>query len=39
LATLDVNKTREYLKDFHFKPLFIEELGWDHYTARLEIPI
>ena len=36
---LDVNRTRQYLKDFNFKSLFVEELGWDHHTSRLEVSV
>ncbi len=27
-------RTRDYLKDFHFQRLFIEELGWSHPARR-----
>jgi hypothetical protein len=33
---LDTAHVRQYLKDFNFKALFIEELGWDHYPSVLE---
>ena len=36
---LDVNRTRQYLKDFNFKSLFVEELGWDHHTSHLEVSV
>jgi hypothetical protein len=32
---IDLRKVREYLKDFAFKPLFIEALGWDRWSATL----
>jgi methylase of polypeptide subunit release factors len=28
---------RQPLRGFDFRKLFVEELGWDHHTARLEI--
>jgi len=39
LAVLNTTRTRDLLRQFDFKTLFIEELGWDHYNARLEIPV
>ena len=27
---LDRNKVRKHLENFDLRPLFIEELGWDH---------
>ena len=36
---LDIPKSRNYLKEFNFKSLFIEELGWDHYDKELEITV
>jgi hypothetical protein len=36
---LNLNTVRQYLRDFEFKKLFIEELGWDHYKARLDIAV
>ena len=33
----DVNRTRELISLFDFKKLFIEELGWDHYNAQLNV--
>ena len=36
---LNVRETRQYLKESEFKPLFIEELGWDHYTQTLNITV
>ena len=30
---------RQYLKEFKFEDLFIDELGWDNHTASLPIPI
>lgn len=29
---IDTEKTRQYLKEFNFQKLFIEELGWDYCT-------
>ena len=36
---LDSTRTRQYLKDFDFKALFIEELGWDRHTAHQDISV
>ncbi len=36
---LDIAAIRKLLADFDFKPLFIEELGWNRYEARLEIRV
>jgi hypothetical protein len=36
---LDTNRTHKHLKDFDFKKLFVEELGWNHYNKHLEIPL
>ncbi|GBD95737.1 MAG TPA: SAM-dependent methyltransferase [Nitrospirae bacterium] len=33
----DSRRSRKYLREFNFKSLFIEELGWDHYDKELEI--
>jgi hypothetical protein len=33
----DFTRTRKLLANADFKALFIEELGWNHYHARLEI--
>lgn len=35
--TLNANRARHNLQQFDFKPLFIEELGWDNYQANLTI--
>jgi hypothetical protein len=34
---LDVVRTRHHLKDFNFKNLFIEELGWNHYSNQIDV--
>ncbi|MCC6443873.1 MAG: hypothetical protein IT210_10520 [Armatimonadetes bacterium] len=34
---LNVERTRQYLKDFDFRSLFIEELGWDHHTLTFPV--
>ncbi|MBM4333695.1 MAG: SAM-dependent methyltransferase [Deltaproteobacteria bacterium] len=34
---LDTARARQYLKDFNFKALFIEELGWDHHPSVLDV--
>ena len=36
---LDVNITRQYLKTFNFKSLFIEELGWDRCSNQIDVTI
>ena len=36
---LNVQETRQYLKESNFEPLFIEELGWDYHTQTLPIII
>ena len=36
---LDSNRVREYVKSFNFTKLFIEELGWDRYANRLDVPV
>jgi len=36
---LNLERTRRLLRGFDFKTLFIEELGWDHYTSILDIPV
>jgi hypothetical protein len=36
---LNLERTRRLLRNFDFKTLFIEELGWDHYTSILDIPV
>ncbi len=35
----DPNQVRHLLKAFNFKSLFIEQLGWDHHTASIEVPV
>src|SRR4030067_2067606 len=35
--TIYINRTRNYLKDFNFKNLFIEELGWDRCNNKIDI--
>jgi len=36
---LNLERTRTLLRNFDFKNLFVEELGWDHYTSALDIPV
>lgn len=36
---LNLERTRRLLREFDFKTLFVEELGWDHYTSTLDIPV
>ena len=35
----NLSHIRQYLKQFDFRKLFIEELGWDRFSGKLEIPI
>ena len=37
--TLDTARARRHLKQFDFESLFIEELGWDHYTTSLDVEV
>ncbi|MBW2599467.1 MAG: SAM-dependent methyltransferase, partial [Deltaproteobacteria bacterium] len=37
--SLDTDRTRKLLQSFGFKTLFVEELGWDNYTAPLVVPV
>lgn len=37
--TLSVPRVRHYLKNFELEKLFIEELGWDHHSNTLDVPI
>src|SRR6266496_4637930 len=30
-------RCRAYLKDFNFRSLFIEEMGWDRYASNLDV--
>ena len=36
---LDTARIRRRLKEFDFKSLFIEELGWDNYTTSLPVDV
>jgi hypothetical protein len=36
---IDITRTRQYLKDFNFKNLFIEELGWNHCSNQIDVTI
>ncbi|NQT47402.1 MAG: SAM-dependent methyltransferase, partial [Chloroflexi bacterium] len=36
---LDVVQTRECLRAFDLERLFIEQLGWDHHSARLPVTV
>lgn len=31
---IDLDRSRQYLKQFQFQPLFVEELGWDNYPSQ-----
>ena len=35
----DTTRIREQLRAFDFNKLFIEELGWDRHTSRLDVPM
>ncbi len=35
----DAARVRQHLRDFALTNLFIQELGWDHHTSRLEISV
>ena len=35
----NIGQAKEYLSNFDFKSLFLEELGWDAYTAKLSIRV
>jgi hypothetical protein len=34
---LDTTRVRQLLRDFDFRKLFIEELGWDRYAGHLDV--
>ena len=36
---INVERTRQYLKQFNFQPLFIDELGWDRHRQTLNIEV
>ncbi|MDE0484924.1 MAG: Eco57I restriction-modification methylase domain-containing protein [Candidatus Poribacteria bacterium] len=36
---INFQRTRQYLKEFKFEDLFIEELGWDEHTETLNVPM
>ena len=37
--TLSVPRIRHYLQTFALEKIFIEELGWDHHSARLTVQV
>jgi len=37
--SLDFTRARQYLKEFNFGSLFIEELGWDCHDYRVEVAV
>lgn len=39
MMNLNPTRTREYLKQFNFQALFIEELGWNRNTSTLPITV
>jgi hypothetical protein len=38
-TTLDRKKVRHHLEGFDLRPLFIEELGWDHGGENMEVTV
>jgi hypothetical protein len=36
---LDRNRAKQYLKNFDFRTLFLEELGWDKYSAAFPVTL
>jgi hypothetical protein len=36
---LDPARARQYLREFSFQKLFTQELGWDHYSAHLDVQV
>ncbi|MEZ4673049.1 MAG: hypothetical protein R2932_02255 [Caldilineaceae bacterium] len=36
---LNRDRARRLLQSFRFDDLFIDELGWDHYTAAISVTI
>jgi len=36
---MNLERTRKLLQSFDFKPLFIEELGWDQYKTDLDVSV
>jgi len=39
MVSIDKTRCRKYLKEFNFKGLFTQELGWEKYSSNLEIPL
>jgi hypothetical protein len=37
--TLSVPRIRHYLQTFALEKMFVEELGWDHHSARLTVQV
>jgi Eco57I restriction-modification methylase len=38
-VAIDVSRARQYLKDFAFKALFVEELGWERHAASHDVTV
>lgn len=36
---LNVAQTRQYIRNFDFTTLFVEELGWDYHEQNLPVPV
>ncbi len=36
---LNVTQTRQYIRDFDFTALFVEELGWNYHEQDLPVPV
>ena len=39
MRRLDRDRVRRYLRDFNFKSLFIDELGWDHIVEAFDFAV
>jgi len=39
MSTFNLKRSRKFLQQFNFTDLFIEELGWEHYTATLTVEV
>ena len=36
---LELPRTRHYLREFDFKSLFLDQLGWDRHVEHIKVPI
>ena len=39
MTVLDAPRIRQHLQDFELEKLFIEELGWDRHSSKLEVSV